>query len=72
LQPTFTGGGFDLQEISLEIVRTAVGLLSEGTYDPGSWEVAVLTLKGEGGARMLPHWEGYRCPAHPRCCGGSW
>jgi hypothetical protein len=70
--PTFTGGGFDLQEISLEIVRTAVGLLSEGTYDPGSWEVAVLTLKGEGGARMLPHWEGYRCPAHPRCCGGSW
>ncbi|MCK1515088.1 ThiF family adenylyltransferase [Bradyrhizobium sp. 190] len=69
--PTFTGGGFDLQEISLEIVRTAVGLLSDGTYDPGGWEVAVLTLKGDGGVRMLPHWEGYQCPAHPRCCGAT-
>jgi len=28
--PTFTGGGFDLQEVSLEVVRSAVGLLSEG------------------------------------------
>jgi molybdopterin/thiamine biosynthesis adenylyltransferase len=69
--PTFTGGGFDLQEISLEIVRTAVGLLSEGNYDPGGWTVAVLTLKNEDGSRTLPRWEGYPCPPHPRCCGAN-
>jgi molybdopterin/thiamine biosynthesis adenylyltransferase len=67
--PTFTGGGFDLQEISLEVVRTAVGLLSDGSYDPGDWEVAVLTLRDDRGARRLPHWEGYSCPPHSRCCG---
>ncbi|MDE5457247.1 hypothetical protein GWE18_31390 [Bradyrhizobium sp. CSA112] len=69
--PTFTGGGFDLQEISLEIVRTAVGLLSDEKYDPGAWAVAVLTLKNEDGSRTLPRWEGYPCPAHPKCCGAK-
>jgi molybdopterin/thiamine biosynthesis adenylyltransferase len=69
--PTFIGGGFDLQELSLEIVRTTIGLLSEGNYDPGDWDVAVLTLKDDDGARILPHWEGYKCPPHPRCCGAS-
>ncbi|WP_076865939.1 HesA/MoeB/ThiF family protein [Bradyrhizobium mercantei] len=67
--PTFTGGGFDLQEISLEIVRTTVGLLSEGNYDPGGWDLAVLTLKDDEGARMLPRWQAFQCPPHPRCCG---
>ncbi|WP_063800447.1 ThiF family adenylyltransferase [Bradyrhizobium lablabi] len=69
--PTFTGGGFDLQEISLEIVRTVVGLLSEGNCHPGSWAVAVLTLKNEDGSRTLPRWEAHSCPPHPRCCGAS-
>lgn len=69
--PTFTGGGFDLQEISLEIVRAAVGLLSEGSYDPGGWTVAVLTLKNEDGSGMLPRWEGHSCPPHPRCRGAN-
>ncbi|MGY4226386.1 molybdopterin/thiamine biosynthesis adenylyltransferase [Bradyrhizobium sp. USDA 4503] len=68
---TFMGGGFDLQEISLEIVRTAVGLLSEGTYDSGGWTVAVLTLKNDDGSRTLPRWEAYPCPPHPRCCGAK-
>ncbi len=67
--PTFTGGGFDLQEVSLEIVRTAVGLLADGEYDPGAWPVAILTLKGEHGGRVLPHWEACECAPHPRCCG---
>jgi molybdopterin/thiamine biosynthesis adenylyltransferase len=67
--PTFTGSGFDLQEISLQIVRTAVGLMADGKYDPSGRNVNVLTLKDDSGARILPHWEGYRCPPHPRCCG---
>jgi hypothetical protein len=65
--PTFTGGSFDLQEVSLEIVRIAVGLLSDGNYDPGDWKVSVLALKDERGLRRLPYWEGYPCPPHPRC-----
>lgn len=69
--PTFTGGGFDLQEVSLEIVRTAVGLLSDGNYDPGAWPVAVLTLKNEDGSRTLPRWEAHPCPPHPKCCGAA-
>ncbi|MET4278497.1 MULTISPECIES: ThiF family adenylyltransferase [unclassified Bradyrhizobium] len=67
--PTFTGGGFDLQEVSLEIVRTTVGLLSDGNYDPGAWAVAVLTLRNEDGSRTLPCWEAHPCPPHPQCCG---
>lgn len=67
--PTFTGGGFDLQEVSLEIVRTAVGLLSDGKYDPGAWSVAVLTLRNEDGSRTLPRWEAHPCPPHSKCCG---
>lgn len=68
---TFTGGGFDLQEISLEIVRAAVELLSGGDCHPGKWEIAILTLKDEAGARILPRWDEYQCPPHPKCprCG---
>ncbi|KRP86922.1 hypothetical protein AOQ72_02775 [Bradyrhizobium yuanmingense] len=69
--PTFTGGGFDLQEVSLEIVRTAVGLLSDGKYDPGAWSVALLTLRNKDGSRILPRWEAHRCPPHPKCCGAG-
>jgi molybdopterin/thiamine biosynthesis adenylyltransferase len=69
--PTFTGSGFDLQEISLQIVRTAIGLMAEPNSDPSGRNVAILTLKDDSGARILPHWEGYRCPPHSRCCGAG-
>lgn len=69
--PTFTGGSFDLQEVSLEIVRTAVGLLSDGNYDSGAWSVAVLTLRNDDGSRTLPRWEAYPCPPHSKCCGAG-
>jgi hypothetical protein len=69
--PTFTGGGFDLQEVSLEIVRTAIGLLSDGEYDPGDWKVSVLELKDDHGARRLPRWDAFLCPPHSRCCGSK-
>ncbi len=69
--PTFTGGGFDLQELSLEIVRSAVGILSEGKYDTGTWPIAILALKDKSAGRILPHWEGYACPPHQKCCGAK-
>ncbi|MDB5453610.1 MAG: hypothetical protein JWO33_2188 [Caulobacteraceae bacterium] len=63
-QPTFTGSAFDLQEVALELTRSAVGLLAPEVYDPGAWRVAVLSLM-EDGRRTLPQWR----PAMlaPRC-----
>lgn len=63
-QPTFTGAAFDLQEVAMELTRSAVGLLTPEAYDPGAWQVAVLGLV-EGGRRVLPNWR----PASlaPRC-----
>lgn len=67
--PTFTGGSFDLQEISLEMTRTAVGLLTDGKYDAGNWQIALLTLKTEDGGRVLPRWKALEIPGHPKCSG---
>ena len=67
--PTFTGGSFDLQEISLEIARSAVGLLSGGKYNAGDWDVAILSLQNGDGKRVLPAWQSFACPPHPNCCG---
>lgn len=69
--PTFTGGGFDLQEISLEIVRSAVGVLSNGTYEPGRWSVAILELLDDDGQRILPRWSEHSPLPHARCCGSA-
>lgn len=70
-QPTFTGGSFDLQEVSLEIVRSAVGLLAKGAYDHGGWSVAILELLDDDGHRILPKWTNHDLPPHPRCCGAQ-
>jgi len=66
-QPTFTGGSFDLQEVSLEIVRSAIGLLADGAYQPGSWSVAILELRDDHGHRILPKWTHHNPPPHPNC-----
>lgn len=64
--PTFTGGAFDLQEVSLEMVRTAIGLIAPDAYDPGDWQLSTVTLR-EGGRRVLPRWRADAIPVHPRC-----
>lgn len=69
--PNFTGGAFDLQEISLELARSAVGILSGGKYDAGDWDVAILALQNDAGKRVLPSWQPVACPPHPNCCGGA-
>lgn len=68
-QPTFTGGSFDLQEVSLEIVRRAIGLLAGAPYARGGRPVAILELQDDDGHRILPKWASYDLPPHPRCCG---
>lgn len=65
--PTFSGGAYDLQEVSLEIVRTAVGTLSDGLYDPGSWAAAILDMRDDDGHRVPPRWTTYNPMRHPQC-----
>ena len=69
--PTFTGGGFDVQEVSLEVVRSAIGLLVSDVYDPGDWSISILRLRDDLGRRVLPSWTHHECPPHPRCCGSK-
>lgn len=66
--PTFTGGAFDLQEVSLEMTRSAVGLLVGASYDAGDWGISILSLKVDG-RRVPPKWEVAPIAPHPTCCG---
>ncbi|MBT2189181.1 ThiF family adenylyltransferase [Sphingobium sp. H33] len=66
--PTFTGGSFDLQEVSLEVVRSAIGLLAPNAFDAGDWDWSSLTL-AEGERRCLPTWRSGHLAPHPRCAG---
>jgi len=68
--PTFSGGAFDLQEVSLEITRSAIGLMAPEAYDPGEWQLATLSLK-EGDRRILPRWDADAITPHPRCACGN-
>lgn len=65
-QPTFTGAAFDLQEVSMEMVRSAIGLVAGDVYGVGDWQVGVLSLQHDGG-RVLPTWR--TAMLEPRCDG---
>ena len=71
--PTFTGAGFDLAEVSLQGVRLAVATVSSGSsgYPDYSWDYAALTLREAGGELVAPKWETSRPPRNPDCpvCG---
>ena len=60
---TFTGSGHDLQEISLQAVRVAIGRLQEPARPS---EVFTLCLAGEG-IDVLPSWRREVVPADPTC-----
>lgn len=65
--PTFTGGSFDLQEVSLEVVRSSIGLLAPAVFDPGDWDWSALRLV-DGERRCLPAWSSGQLDPHARCC----
>ncbi len=68
--PTFTGAGFDLDEVSLHASRTAAAYLCEGNenaYPSLSSDVDVVQLRDEGGNRSLPSWRGYNLNRHEEC-----
>lgn len=64
--PTFTGGAFDLEEVSLEMVRSAIGLLAPDVRDPGDWDWSTLALVGEEG-RRLPAWSSGKIVPRATC-----
>lgn len=70
--PTFTGTGFDLVEVSLHTVRLAVGLLQRDAgrgYPEAEHDVYVLALRDSSGRLVPPIWTGHPLPVHPACTG---
>lgn len=68
--PTFTGAGFDVKEVTLEALRAAAGMLVSAKgdgYPAISWDVAVLSLRDTNGNRVSPRWETYELPSSPEC-----
>lgn len=68
--PTFTGSGFDVEQVANEGVRMAVGTLTgniEGGYPDVDWDVAILALRDETGRRIAPQWTTYALPQHAEC-----
>lgn len=68
---TFTGGSFDLQEVSLQAVRTAIYVMTSGPRRGEDWSLAILEHRDEHGQRRLPRWNTCRVPPHADCCGAG-
>ena len=64
---TFTGGSYDLQEVSLQVVRSAIGMVAPEIFDAGKWDVAALSLF-EDGKRVLPSWRTGIVEPRLSCC----
>ena len=69
--PTFTGGSYDLEEISLQLVRYAVQLLAGDHDSEDMARVAVVEMQDATGRRTVPRWTDHTIPPHRKCCGGS-
>jgi molybdopterin/thiamine biosynthesis adenylyltransferase len=70
--PTFTGAGFDLAEVSLHAVRVAVATLQAGQpngYPDSGHELQVLAMRTPEGVPIPPTWTGLALPVHPLCRG---
>jgi ThiF family protein len=68
--PAFTGASFDVQQVALAGVRAAISTLSEsseGGYPSLSWDVAILGLRDEHGAAIVPTWQIFPLTRHAEC-----
>ncbi|MET3654420.1 hypothetical protein ABIC75_004158 [Dyella japonica] len=63
---TFKDADYDLQELSLQAMRVAVGVLSSGKTRSES-TVYTLALRDEHGGAMPPAWETSALPPPPHC-----
>lgn len=65
---TFTGTSFDLQEVALEAVRVAVGLVgAEDGYPQTPWQLSILNLRANDRTRILPQWSSKEIIKRPNC-----
>lgn len=74
--PTFTGSGFDLQQVSLAGVRCIASTLCadcDGGYPPQDWDVLILALRDAEGRQIPPTYTPHRLAPRPSCrrCGSS-
>lgn len=72
--PTFTGSGFDLQQVVLAGVRCVASTLCqcvEGGYPPQDWDVLTLALRDGDGRQIPPTYTPHHLAPHPQCsrCG---
>lgn len=66
---TFKAASFDVEEVALAGVRTAVSTLCEnsaGGYPPVINDVGVVALR-KNGQLVFPEWQSYPLPKHPFC-----
>lgn len=65
---TFAGSSFDLQEVALEAVRVIAGHLAAASgYPPTAWQLSLLHLRSQDGARVPLMWEGLAIPKLKGC-----
>lgn len=70
---TFTAAGFDMAQLALMAVRTAVAALcrdATGGYPAAPWDVLTLKLRDESGQLIVPEIGGHKLRRHawcPRC-----
>lgn len=67
---TFTGAGFDMVDVAIAGVRTAIAVLSqdgEGGYPAAPWDVMTMAFRDESGKLIVPQLRGYELQRHPRC-----
>lgn len=68
--PTFTGAGFDMAQVALYGVRTAVSTLcdgAEGGYLPIEWDVTHLHFRDKDGRLIAPLYQTHMITRHPKC-----
>lgn len=67
---TFTGAGFDMVEVAMSGVRTAIAVLGQGRdegYPQAHWDVLTMSFRDESGQLIVPNFRGYELQRHPRC-----
>ncbi len=67
---TFTGAGFDMAQIALAGVRTAVSILcggENGSYPTAEWDVMTVCFRDGDGKQIAPVFRDFKLAKHPDC-----
>lgn len=67
--PTFTGTGFDMDHVSIEVTRLVTATLCKqhgGGYPDFDWDVGILSLWDQD-KPIAPKWETHQLKYHPEC-----